>query len=280
MRKRAILTLLETPCVRLAILILLCGLLAPVSAQDILPPSGARVVGNGPKGVLLQWPGSAEEHFFVQVYTEGFPRFDEEVKGNTLSLPLDPGLSYWWRVTRKKGHAFEEVVPNRLFELVKEPEFVLTGKDGSIGSPGLPGEPPQSVAVTLSPVGSYTKIFISVVPSNRIFYLAPGSRPFLVGARGGKGGDGYPGRRSTSYYYDPDKEPLVVSARDGGDGGNGGPGGSITVVSNGLKVLDFLVLDVEGGTGGEGDAGTSESEPGENGRPGRNGCVSIRERAR
>lgn len=262
---------------RLAILILLCGLLAPVRAQDILPPSGARVVANGPKGVLLEWPGSAEEHFFVQVYTEGFPRFDEEVKGNTLSLPLDPGLSYWWRVTRKKGHAFEEVVPNRLFEVVRESEFVVTGKDGLRGQPG---QSPPKVAVTLTPVGGYTKVFISVAPSNRIFYLAPGAGPFLVSARGGRGGDGYPGTTGTWYYYDPEVDPLFEPGSDGGDGGNGGAGGEISVISNGLKVLDYLVLDVEGGDGGAGGAGTSESKPGESGRPGRSGCVSIRERAK
>jgi hypothetical protein len=268
---------------RLVFLAALLFLVTPGWAQEVaLPPDGAFVIA-APEGVLLEWPpaGQAGGPYIVQVYSEQTVVMERDVTGNNLTVPLSPNRAYRWQVSLRKPQGFEPVVASREFQVVSQAEVVVQGADGQPGGPrsgnsyqfdGQPGQNGPSLAVTLTPIGSYASLFVTGgVSANKQYYLSPGSGPFLVGAPGGRGGNGFKGAPAANWG------DAGYDGSPGGNGGNGGSGGTITVTAHGLTVSSYLVLNVRGGAGGlAGAAGGPGQQSGVAGQPGRDGQVIVR----
>lgn len=248
-------------------------LIVPSSAQEVLPPEAARVIPGG-KGVLLSWPGSAQDKYFLQVTTGQIIVLEEEVTGNQHTLQMRAGLGYQWKVSRSVKGGYQELVPARSFQVVNEQEVVVNGVAGRTGKPGTSathyrggdgdnGKSGLALTATLTPVGQYVSLSITGAPANRLFYFSPGAAPLLLaapGGAGGAGGAGYTGRDGAFFIGTRVVTPAEAGG-DGGRGGKGGDGGSITVVSNGLPVERYLQFDTQGGEGG------APGAPGLGGRP-------------
>ena len=251
---------------RIAILVtLLFLLLVPALAQEVSPPENARIIPNVPNGVVLQWPGSPKGRYFLQIYTgQQVVAVEQEVTGNSVVVPLRPGLGYQWKVNQvNKDGGFQEIVPTRGFQVVTDTQLLLVGatgakggvgnrRSGYVGLDGGSGGAGFNLTATLTPVGRYVSLAISGAPANRLFYFAPGAGPLILGSREGQGGSGGPGYagRNADFNYQTGYVTLPEPGGDGGNGGDGGPGGDITVISNGLDVSDFLTFDTGGGDGG------------------------------
>ena len=291
---------------------LLAILLAyPAVAQDIMPPSGSRVVA-GAEGVLLSWPGAAKAKYLVQLTAGQVIVAQQEVAGPRMSLQLRPGLGYQWKVSRATSTGYQEVVPPRNFQVVSDTEVAIKGVNGKDGKPGSrasnyrggegePGKNGLPLTATLPPMGEYVALTVTGAPANRQFLFAPGAGPLLlssVGGSGGAGGPGYKGRDG-EFFLGTRVVTMAEPGGDGGLGGKGGDGGTITVISNGLEVRKFLQFDTRGGDGGApGAAGLGgrapgipiqlqyrygyamqpgpSGQPGTPGMPGREGQVFIR----
>lgn len=243
----------------LTVLLLLVG---PALAQDILPPAGARVIASSTDGVLMQWPGSPKTRYFVQIYAGQVVAVEQEVTGNTITVPLRAGLAYQWKVSQITGNGYQEVVPSRMFELINDTQVVFTGPSGSPGGQGRrratfsldgkPGGNGLSLTATLAKVGSYVSLSITGAPANRLYYFSPGAPRFIIASLGGQGGSGGQGFNGANGDFNYQTGYVIVPepGGNGGNGGNGGPGGNITVISNGLTVNDYLTFDTRGGAGG------------------------------
>lgn len=250
---------------KLASLPLLFLLLVPALSQEVLPPANARIIANGEQGVLLQWPGSPKARYFVQIYAGQVMAVEQEVTGNSISVQLRPGLGYQWKVNLETKSGYQEVVSSRGFQVVNDTQVVVLGSSGGSGSyrrgrsspDGEPGGPGLNLTATLNRVGSYVSLAITGTPANRLFYFAPGAGPLLLASRGGNGGDGVDGYDglNAEFNFWTGFVTLPEPGGDGGYGGDGGPGGNISVVSNGLPVSDYLLLDTSGGKGGAGGRG-------------------------
>jgi hypothetical protein len=238
-------------------------LLAPAYAQDVSPPENARIIANGPDGVVLQWPGTPKARYFVQIYTGQVAAVEQEVTGNSISVPLRAGLGYQWKVNQVKGGGYTEVVPNRGFQVVTDTQLVVSGANGApgglgnrrsgyVGGNGGNGGAGLNLTATLAPVGSYVSLAITGAPANRLFYFAPGSGPLILASLGGQGGPGGPGYdgRNAEFNQNTGYITLPEPGGNGGNGGDGGPGGDITVISNGLEVSRYLTFDTGGGDAG------------------------------
>jgi hypothetical protein len=244
-------------------LLLLCSLLGPALAQEILPPANARIFANGPQGVALEWPGSPKSRYFLQITTGQVMVVEQEVTGNSISVTLRPGLAYQWKVNAIKDGGFQEIVPTRLFEIVTDTQISASGSPGSAGGlgnrrsnyrglAGGRGGHGVNLTATLEPLGSYVKLSITGAPANRLYYFAPGAGPLILASLGGQGGNGGPGTNGLDavFNYQTGYITPPEPGGDGGDGGDGGAGGTITVISNGLPVSHYLLFDTRGGAGG------------------------------
>ncbi len=291
----------------LLVILLAC----PILAQDVMPPSGSRVVA-GLEGVVLSWPGAAKTKYLLQITTGQVIVAEQEVTGNRVSFQLRPGLGYQWKVSRMTAAGFQEIVPTQNFQVVTDTEVAIKGVGGKNGKPGTrasnyrggdgeSGKNGLPLTATLTPMGEYVALTVTGAPANRQFLLAPGASPLLlssVGGSGGAGGPGYKGRDG-EFFIGTRAVSVPEPGGDGGRGGRGGDGGNITVVSNGLDVRRFLQFDTRGGDGGApGAAGLggrapgipielqyhygyaqqpgSNGQPGVPGMPGRDGQVFIR----
>ena len=243
-------------------------LLTSASAQDVWPPEGARLLADGPGGVLMQWPGSAKEKYFVQIYTGQVLAIEEQVTGNRISVPLRPGLGYQWKVNRTVAGGYQEVVPARSFQILADTQVVIqgaNGRPGGVGSrrsgfnglDGTQGASGYNLTVVLEPVGDYVSLSITGAPANRQYLIAPGSSPIILASLGGQGGPGGPGAVGPNAYFNYDTGFIIPPepGGSGGLGGAGGNGGNISVISNGLDVSKFLSFDTRGGAGGPGGPG-------------------------
>jgi hypothetical protein len=296
-----------------SLLVLLCG--APVLAQDVFPPEGARLLADGPGGVLLQWPGSARDSYFVQIYAGAVAAVEQEVTGNKVSVPLRAGIGYQWKVNRVVAGGYQEVVPARSFQVMADTQVVIQGaggrpggqgtrRSGYNGLDGTHGVGGYHLTAVLEPVGEYVSLSITGAPANRQYFFAPGTSPIILASLGGQGGAGGPGYNGAAavYNYTTGYVQLAEPGGTGGNGGDGGPGGNITVISNGLPVDRYLSFDTRGGAGGAGGPGGRgghgivlppdyrgsqysygytiprgpDGAPGEPGRPGVEGRVQIR----
>ena len=286
-------------------------LFLPSTAQEALPPSGARVIPGG-TGVAFSWPGSQKEKYFLQVTTGQVIVTEQDVTGNRHTVQLKPGLGYQWKVSRIVTGGYQELVPARSFQVISETEMIVNGtagKNGKVGTyrshyrgeDGENGKAGVALTATLTPIGNYVSLLITGAPANRQYYFSPGAAPLVLSSVGGKGGDGGAGYkgRDGSIVFGTRAVTLAESGGDGGQGGQGGDGGAITVISNGLPVERYLQFDTRGGDGGRaGLAGPGgrpptvpiqqerrygyalvpgqSGLPGQPGAPGRDGLVVIR----
>lgn len=259
--------------------LLLCLLCGPATAQTVFPPENARIFADGPDGVLFRWPGSPQARYFLQIYAGQIPAIEQEVQGNSVSVPLRAGLGYRWKVNLVEGAGYREIVPTRGFQVMAERQVVSQGSPGQqgggqsrpVGFTGLDGGPGQAgyhLTATLEPVGDYVFVTITGMPALRHYYFAPGASPILLASRGGSGGAGGAGQPGQNGFINIVNGFLTLptDGGDGGNGGDGGPGGTITVISNGLDVGSYLQFDVSGGNGGP---------PGPPGRGGREAEIPL-----
>lgn len=256
------------------LLLMVAVLASPLAAQEILPPSGSRVIP-GPAGVLLSWPGSAKAKYFLQITTGQVLVAEQEVSGNRVSLQLRAGLGYQWKVNLVTPSGYQEVVPTQNFQITSDTEVAIRGAEGKSGKPGSRGGSPHGssgeggkdalpLTATLTPLGDYVALTVTGAPANRHYLFAPGAGPLRLASVGGTGGAGGPGvnGRDGEFYLGTNMVTLAEPGGNGGSGGPGGKGGTITVVSNGLDVGKFLQFDIRGGQGGAaGTAGTGGTSP-------------------
>lgn len=290
-------------------------LLLPTVGQEVAPPEGSRLIASGPDGVVLQWPGTPRERYFVQIYSGGVAAVEQEVTGNTIAVPLRAGLGYQWKVSRiEPSGGYLELVSNRNFQVLNESALVMTGANGAqgregtyrtgyAGEGGKAGAAGPNLTATLQQVGLYVSLSITGAPANRLVYFAPGSGPVLLASRGGQGGAGGAGAagQPAFFNYTTGYVTLPQPGGDGGVGGAGGAGGNITVLSNGLEPARFLQFDTSGGAGGAAgapgiggnsvtvpvdwryglpfgyaDVRAPNGRPGQPGQPGQTGQVFVR----
>ena len=238
-------------------------IVAPALAQDILPPDAARVIASSTEGVVMQWPGSPKARYFVQIYTGQVVAVEQEVTGNSISVPLRAGLGYQWKVSLVQPKGYQEVVPSRSFQVVSETQMVVAGANGSQGGQGRrranfsldgkPGAAGLSLTATLSKMdGGYVSLSVTGAPANRLYYFSPGAPTFLLASLGGQGGGGGQGfyGANADFNYQTGYVILPEAGGNGGNGGEGGAGGNITVVANDLLVNEYLTFDTRGGQGG------------------------------
>lgn len=253
------------------------------------PPDAAVVVGNAGR-LTLSWPGTAKE-YYVQVHTAGKPYFEAQVKGNSVSMELRPGLSYRWNVAPVTS-GLAGLPEEHAFSLAAQSVFSFDGPRGAsppssqpragiLGLPGSPGGPGQTVKIKVHPpVADLTCLELEGDRLRQKVYFLAGSSPITVTARGGDGGEGGsggPGAVKYLYngYYDADAHNGFNGA-DGGSGGDGGPGGRIVIESLGRplskewsKIIRPVVDGGQAGQGGlGGEGGPAPTFPANSGRNG------------
>jgi hypothetical protein len=255
-------------------------LLGQIVMAQVSPPDGARLHTSNDR-VTLRWQGSPSETHFLQVYASGRQMFSDNVKGNSITIPLPPGPRYQWKVSKSSGGGYTEL-GSYTFQLSGNLSFHFDGQDGasgqsardgwdqsagigsesqlsgSNGSTGQPGQPGSDITVTLKKDGDYISVAVLGRSNPENFLLDPASAPILIsttgghGGAGGRGGDGAAGYLATAVG---NRVPFVYppgAGGDGGVGGSGGNGGNVTVLATDVSAERYVQVRNEGGLGGEG----------------------------
>ncbi len=276
---------------------------AAASAQPVSPPDGIHLTGSA-ANITFRWAGGSPDAF-LEVTAGRATVFSGAVKGQSLTLPLQPGPLYRWKVSPGSGGHWKD--PGVYYSFQFQGNLTVNC-DGAPGRPGPlpqaagqpgghggPGGPGQNVAVSLAPAGDFVQVLVVTPTSKREIFLVPGSAPLIVTASGGPGGPGAEGAPGLPGQSNPNYQTGYVYSTPGGPGGNGGqggdggPGGQVTVRSApGLPVKSLLTVIVGGGVGGPGGPGglggpapatyynnngmqAQPGVPGPPGQPGQNG---------
>lgn len=253
--------------------------LAPNEVRSICPgatPAVQMVVwGTTPAGAQLATPTSyragtafLEEHglpwarFRVTASVGQVTPIDFYVPPNTLDLVERRTIEFNAQDLAQPGLVGQASVP---VDFKCGAMLSLRGRNGGEG--GMAGSPGASVEVRVGRLTSraHGPLILARVdsPLGRYYYLlAPGGAPLTIDLRGGDGGAGGAGDKTSIGYYgtnrygDPVGGSLDIQAAPG-QGGQGGQGGSAVIrVDRSDRLLASAIRVIN--TGGEGGA------PGEN----------------
>lgn len=256
-------------------LVLLGLLLTPAYSQDVWPPNGSQLYGLSPT-ISFRWPGKAKEPYYVQIFASRAEIFAQEVKGNKLEIPLQPGRRYRWQVSRSSGAGYSKVMPLQAFHLKSELVFNFRGKNGEAGrngpiahsegangehgEDGANGQNGPAVTVELEQHRDAVGIILQGPLTTQRFFLLPGSA-ITVDTSGGDGGDGGDGGHGgPGLYFRNDRQGTQIpyslpgDGGDGGYGGNGGAGGRVVIRSRGVDSQSIVQIRNLGGLGGRAGA--------------------------
>lgn len=234
------------------------GVARPQDTDVMGPPNNAHIV-SADSQMSLGWNAAGATAWHVDVLAQGHPWMSADVTHPYLSLKVQPGSLYQWRVTAVgKG----EVVPLRSFQFSNDMTVDFGGKEGAKGSGGLGfgdhglngsnGADGQDLEVWADRVDGFIRIRVEAsLGGSQTVYLLPSSPPLRVSAAGGAGGRGGRGGTGESAMIATRGGVTFASGNGGigGDGGNGGNGGTITLHVP-RDLARYVAPDVRGGDAG------------------------------